>query len=407
MITSGISSHKTFDGQLVATYARIGDIELARKVFDKLPQKGVDTWNAIIIASSRNDRPVEVIDLYRQMILEGVRPDSSTFTVSIKACASLLDVKVGKEIRLRAVECGYEFDLFVLSSVMNLYAKCGEMDEARDVFHKMPRKDLVSWTTMMTGFAQSGRANEAIDVYRLMQKEGVEGDRVVILGLIQACANLGDTKMGLSVHGYIIRRDLPKDAVVKTSLIDMYAKTGHLDLAFRVFKKMHYRNVVSWSALISGCAQNGFAGNALELLIEMQTSGFNPDLVSLVSALLACSQIGFLKLGRSIHGYIVRRLFSNPVSGTALVDMYSKCGSLSCARALFDRMDSRDSISWNAMIASYGIHGHGKEALLLFLQMTETNLKPNHATFASLLSALSHSGLVEEGKKFKHDGFLA
>ncbi|KAK9282538.1 hypothetical protein L1049_005459 [Liquidambar formosana] len=398
IILSGSSSYGNFNGRLVASYARVGDMESARQVFDKICKRGVDVWNAMIIAYSRKDYPVEVLSLYHQMVLEGVRPDSSTYTVVLKACASLSDLKMGEEIRCQAVDCGYECDLFVGSSVLNLYAKCGKIDEAMVVFDKMPRRDLVSWTTMITGFVQSGRGREAIDIYRRMQGEGMEGDGVVMVGLIQACANVGDSKMGLSVHGYMIRKNLPGDVFVQTSLVDMYAKNGHLDLASRVFEKMPHKNVISWSALISGFAQNGFAQNALELLVEMQTFGFKPDLVSLVSALLACSQVGFLKLGRSIHGYILRRLDFDCVSGTALIDMYSKCGALSCARALFDRISSRDRISWNAMIASYGIHGHGKEALSLFLQMMETNLKPDHATFASLLSACSHSGLVEEGQ---------
>ncbi|THF97266.1 hypothetical protein TEA_011256 [Camellia sinensis var. sinensis] len=398
MVVSGIFSIGTSNGQLLASYDRIGELELARKLFDKLPHRRVDVWNAMIIAYSRKNFPVEVVNLYRKMNLEGVRPDSSTFTLALKACTSLLDLEMGGEIRCRAVECGYEYDIFVGSSLLNLYAKCGKMEEAMGVFDKMPRRDLVSWTTMITGFAQIGHASEAINVYRLMQREGMEGDWVVMLGLVQACANLGDSKMGLSVHGYMIRRDLPMDVVFQTSLVDVYAKIGRLDLASRVFEKIRYKNVIPWSALISGYAQNGFAGNALELFIEMQSFGFKPDLVSLVSALLACSQVGFLKLGRSIHGYIVRKLDFNKVSGTAVIDMYSKCGSLSCARVLFDQISTRDSISWNAMIASYGIHGHGKEALSLFLQMTKTNLKPDHATFASLLSALSHSGLVEEGR---------
>ncbi|XP_057484550.1 LOW QUALITY PROTEIN: putative pentatricopeptide repeat-containing protein At3g25060, mitochondrial [Actinidia eriantha] len=398
MIVSGLFSNKTCNGQLVATYGRMGEIEWARKVFDKLPQRGIDAWNSIIIACSRKGCQAEVMDLYHEMILEGVRPDSSTFTVALKACASLSDLETGEEIWHRAVECGYECDVFVGSSFLNLYAKCGKMEEALSVFNKMPRRDLVSWTTMVTGFAQSGHAHEAINFYRMMRGEKMEGDGVVMLGLIQACANLGDTKMGHSIHGYMIRREIHMDVVVQTSLVDMYAKTGYLDLASRVFKKMRYRNVISWSALISGCAQNGFAGDALELLIKMQSFGFKPDLVSLVSALLACSQVGFLKLGRSIHGYIVRRLDFERVSGTAVIDMYSKCGSLSCARALFDRISSRDLISWNAIISSYGIHGQGKEAISLFLQMMNTNLKPDQATFTSLLSALSHSGLVEEGR---------
>lgn len=363
-----------------------------------LPHRGIDSWNAIIIAFSRRDSPGEVMNLYGKMDMEGVKGDSSTFTVALKACASLLDFEMGDNVRRQAVKCGYEYDVFVGSSVLNLYAKCGKMDDAMVVFEKMRRKDLVSWTTMITGFAQSGRMNEAISIYREMRNEGLEGDKIVMLGLIQACANIGDTRLGLSVHGYMIRRYFLMDVVIETSLVDMYAKNGRLEFASRMFRNMRWRNVVTWSAMISGNAQNGFAANALELLIEMQSFGFKPDIVSIVSALLACSQVGFLRLGKSIHGYIVRMLDNDQVLSTALIDMYSKCGLLSSARNLFDVINLRDSILWNTMIASYGMHGHGKEALLLFLEMIETKSKPDDTTFASLLSALSHSGLVNEGQ---------
>ncbi|XP_022758703.1 putative pentatricopeptide repeat-containing protein At3g25060, mitochondrial [Durio zibethinus] len=398
VILTGVYIHKTSVGNLIASYVRVGDILSARKVFDKLSTRGVDAWNAMIVAYSRNSFPKQVLGFYHQMILEGIRPDSSTFTVAIKACVSLMDLEMGEEIWRKAVDFGYQNDVFVASSVLNLYVKCGKMDDAMMVFNKMPRRDLVCWTTLVTGFAQSGWASEAIDLYRKMQMEGVEGDSVVMLGLIQASVNLGDSKLGLTIHGYMIRKGLSMDVVVQTSLLDMYAKNGYLEYASRVLKKMPSMNNISWGALISGFAQNGFARNALELLVEMQGYGFKPDLVSLVGGLLACSQGGLLKLGKSIHGYITRRLDLDQVSGTAVIDMYAKCGVLSYARALFDRIDSRDRISWNAMIAGYGVHGHGKEALSLFLQMTNMSIKPDHATFAALLSALGHSGLVEEGQ---------
>ncbi|XP_058093286.1 putative pentatricopeptide repeat-containing protein At3g25060, mitochondrial [Magnolia sinica] len=396
MLITGILNHIDSNGHLISSYARSGDIPAARQVFDETPQRATPTCNAMIIAYSRRSFPSEVLNLYRRMLLEGPRPDSSTFTLALKACATLFNLKAGEEIRRQAADCGYKDDVFVGSSVLNMYVKCGKMNEAMRVFDEMPMRDLVSWTTMITGFAQSGRVIEAVGVYRRMRLEGIEGDGIVMVGSIQACTGLGDLKMALSVHGYMIRQEHPMEVVVKTSIVDMYAKNGLLKLACRVFEKMSSTNVVLWSALISGFAQNGFAADALRLLIEMQDRGFEPDLVALVSALLACSQIGYLKFGKSMHGFIVRQYKFDRISGTAVIDMYSKCGSLSSARALFDRVSSRDSISWNAMISSYGVHGHGKEALLLFIQM-KSLMKPDDATFASLLSAFSHSGLVKEG----------
>ncbi|XP_065876503.1 putative pentatricopeptide repeat-containing protein At3g25060, mitochondrial [Euphorbia lathyris] len=403
MLTTGVSCNSNYICPLITSYANINNLICARRVFDKLSHRGVSAWNSMIIAYSRRNNPNEVLNLYFEMRNEGVKPDSSTFTVTLKACSTLTDLEAGERIWRQAVEFGYGYDVFVGSSILNLYANCGKMDEAKFVFDRMVKKDVVIWTNMIKGFVQSGQALEAIDIYRRMQKERIEGDEVALVSLVQACGSIGDPKFGLSVHGYMIRKEMPaNDVLLQTSLVNMYAKNGQMELAFRAFMEMPFKSVVSWGALISGFAQNGFAGNALAMLVEMQKFGFRPDSVSIISSLLACSQLGYLKLGKSLHGCIVRRLQFEEVLGTALIDMYAKCGATPFARTLFDQIESKDLILWNAMIGSYGIHGDGKEALSLFHKMSETNISPDHVTFASLLSALSHSGLVEEGQYCYH-----
>ncbi|KAK9726564.1 hypothetical protein RND81_05G223600 [Saponaria officinalis] len=395
-ITTGLITNNST--HLIKSYANFGKIDVARQVFDELPLRRIDSCNAMIVAYSRLGFPDEVLGLYRSMVCEGIRPDSSSFTMAIKACSSLSDFEMGAEIWRQAVEFGYEYDMFVGSSVLGLFAKGGKMEEAKAVFEGMERKDLVYWTTMISGFVKCGNGVEAINVFRQMREQGLEGDGVVMLGLIQACSEIGDVKAGISVYGHMIRRNLDMDVVIYTSFLDMCAKNGYLNLADRFMSTMPEKTVVSWSALVSGYAQNGFAGEALELLIKMQRVGYKPDLTALVSALLACSQVGYLKKGKSIHAYLMRRHEFECVSATALIDMYSKCGALLLSRFVFVMISSRDVILWNAMIASYGVHGHGKAALEVFLEMVKTNSNPVDATFASLLSALGHSGLVEEGK---------
>ncbi|KAJ6710954.1 PENTATRICOPEPTIDE REPEAT-CONTAINING PROTEIN [Salix koriyanagi] len=223
IITTGIfSTNSSSNGLVIASYARIGDITSARHLFDKLPHRGVDAWNSIIVAYSRRYYLTEVLILYHQMVNEGVKPDSSTFTVAIKASSSLKDLEVGERIWRRAVDFGYGCDVFVGSSVLNLYVKCGKIDEAKLVFDKMVKRDVVCWATMITGLVQNGKVLEAVDMFRRMRKEGIEGDGVLMLGLIQACANLGVSKLGLSVHGHVVRREmLMDDVILQTSLVDM------------------------------------------------------------------------------------------------------------------------------------------------------------------------------------------
>uniref|UniRef100_A0A7N1A2F7 Pentatricopeptide repeat-containing protein n=1 Tax=Kalanchoe fedtschenkoi TaxID=63787 RepID=A0A7N1A2F7_KALFE len=401
LLVSGMFWFETFSAQLLASYARVGDIPSARQLFDMLPQREIDSWNAILAAYSRRNCQAEVLGLYEQMKLEGVRRSSSSFTMAIKACAGLLDLEKGEEIRECAVGSGYEDDVYVESAVLNLYAKCGKMSEAMRAFDKMRRRDIVSWTTMITALSQCERGEGAVDLYRRMRNEGIEGDRVAMLGIIKACAAVGDPRLGLSTHGHLVRKDL-MDSSTETSLLSMYAKHGYMKQALHVFETMHRQTVISWGALVSGFAQNGYAAETLELLAKMVSNGFDPEVVSIVSALSACSQVGYFKLGKSIHGYITRRLGYERVSGTGIIDLYTKCGSFSSARAQFECISSPDLVCWNAMIAAYGVHGQGKEALSLFIQLTEQDIQPNHATFAALLSALSHSGLVEEGQYWFH-----
>ncbi|KAK4365593.1 hypothetical protein RND71_013473 [Anisodus tanguticus] len=320
MVSSGLFSHGNSITQLISSYGKAGDLESAHKLFDKIPLRRVDSWNAMIIAYSRIECPVEVVNAYNQMVLEGVKPDSSTFTVALKACTILLDLEKGEEI--------WE-----------------KMDKARVVFEKMQRRDIVCWTTMITGFVQSGKGREAVDLYRWMQREGMVGDGVVILGLMQASANIADTKLGLSVHGYMIRRAFSMDVNMLSSLVDI--------------------------ALISGFAQNGLAANALQLLKEMQVSGFTPDVASLVSALLACSHAGSLKLALSHSGLVEegRHWFDVMVSEykikpsekhyACLVDLLAQSGEVEEARDLVMSMEAKPGLAvWVAFLS--GCHKHKK-----------------------------------------------
>ncbi|CAA7045818.1 unnamed protein product [Microthlaspi erraticum] len=400
VITTGHLLHgRSISRDLVASCVRIGDLSHARKVFDQLPDRSVSLYNSMVVAYSRGNKPDEVLRLYDEMICERIQPDSSTFTMTIKACLSSMVLKRGEAVWCKAVECGYEDDIYVCSSVLNLYMKCGKFDEAEVIFGKMTKRDVICWTTMVTGFAQAGKSLKAVDYYGGMQNEGFGKDKVVMLGLLQASGDLDDARMGRSVHGFMIRTCLPMNVVVETSVVDMYVKVGFIELASRVFSMMRFKTEVSWGSLISGFAQNGLANRAFEAVVEMQRLGFGPDLVTLVGVVSVCSQVGSLKTGRSVHCYVLKRFVLDRVVATALMDMYSKCGVLARSREIFEKIGEKDLVCWNTMMSCYGIHGNGEEVVSLFIKMTtESNVKPDHATFATLLSALSHSGFVEQGQ---------
>ena len=219
--------------------------------------------------------------------------------------------------------------------------------------------------------------------------------------MLPICARLEILKHGKEIHSYIIINELDSYVNVGTSLVDIYAKCGNINYARQLLEKISKRDVVSWNAMIAGYFQNGHANEALELFHQMQIlPQVTLNAVTLLSVLSACGHLTAMEEGKWIHDYVVRNGFEVDVPmGTALIDMYAKCGSIKIARQLFDGMSKRDLISWNAIIGGYGMHGHGDETLELFSQLQQTGMKPDHITFIGILTACSHSGLVHEGRQ--------
>eukprot|EP01018_Ginkgo_biloba_P036695 Gb_15537 [translate_table: standard] len=443
MILTGIEQTISLKARLVRMYAMRGNMENARLVFDKISKPNVFLWNAMIRGYARSEPCREALTLYYQMQQVGIQPDNFTFPFVLKACASLSALQEGKEIHDDIVRIGLESDNFVRTALIDMYAKCGSIDFARLLFDKMSDRNVVSWNAIIAGYAQNGDAREALTLFRQMQLSEVKPDLITMVGLLLALTHLAALQQGKWMHGYIIKSGFESDDFVGNSLMDMYAKCGCLDIACQMFDKLSKRDPVSWNAMIVGYMQNGDANEALELynqmqltdvkpnagtlasilqacthlgginkgyaqsghasealtlFLEMQLADVMPNSVTMVSALPACAHLAALQQGKCIHGYIIKSGFESDIAvGTALIDMYAKCGSIEIARQFFDKMSKRNVISWSAMIAGYGMHGLGKDALALFCQMQQTGIMPNHITFVCVLSACSHAGLLDEG----------
>eukprot|EP01018_Ginkgo_biloba_P036700 Gb_40432 [translate_table: standard] len=387
--------------KLVDLYAMCDNMEQARLVFDRIYTSNAFLWNVMIKAYAVNGPCEESLTLYQQMQREGIQPNKFTFPFVLKACAGLSALQEGKEIHNHIVRTGFESDVFVGNSLVAMYANCGSVQIARQVFDNMSERDVVSWNAMIDGYNQNGHADEALTLFNRMQLEGIKPNLVTLVSVLPACAHLTALQQGKWIHGCIIRSGFEWDVVVLTALVDMYAKCRSMEEARQLFDKMSKRNVVSWTAMIAGYAQNGQANEALTLFSQMNMAEIKPNSVTMGSVLLGCAHLAALQQGKWMHGYVVRNGFeSDVVVGTALIDMYAKCGSVETARRLFDLMSERDVVSWSAMIAGYGMHGYGEDALALFSQMQQAGMKPNSITFVSVLSACSHAGLVDEGWQY-------
>ncbi|KAH9288068.1 hypothetical protein KI387_032185 [Taxus chinensis] len=454
------ATRTTFQNNLINMYLRCGSLVDARKVFDDMTERDVSSWNTIIAGYRRYGFPREALTLFHQMQHRGVQPDPLTFASILPACAKLRALEQGMDIHQSIMERGFFSNVVVASALVDMYAKCESIHKAREVFDKMPQRNVVSWNGMIVGYAQNGFVEKALETFKQMQLADVKPNSTTFASILPACAKMKALEQGMEIHQSIMERGILSDAVLANALVDMYAKCGSihkahelfdkmpkktvvswtvliagyaqngvleealrlfkempqrnvvswtamiagyaqngvLDEALRIFKEMPKRNVISWNAIIAGYAQNGFVEFALETFKQMQLADVKPNSTTFASILPACTQMVSLEHGMDIHQSIIESgLLSDIVVVNALLDMYAKCGSMLKAQELFDKMPERDGVSWNAMVTGYVQNGFVEKALEAFKKMQLAGLKPNPTTFSSILPACSKMGSLEQG----------
>jgi pentatricopeptide repeat protein len=338
------------------------------------------------------------MELFQHMQQEGMTPDRFTFVPVLNACANLQALEAGRHIHEQVIQAGFEHDVFVGNSLIDMYAKCGSMDDAWRVFKKMPSLTVVSWTAMIFGHVKCGEGHKALEVFQQMQQAGVKPNPVTFVGVLNACASLVALEEGRRAHEQIIQSGFESNVFVRNCLIDMYVKCGSMNDAWNVFNKMPSRSVVSWTAMILGHVKCGQGQRALDLFQQMQKEGVVPDSVTFVGVLNACASVAALGEGRHVHEQIIQSGFeSDAFVSSSLIDMYAKCGSMEDAQRVFNKMPVRNAVSWTAMLKGYAMHGQGKEALAHFKWMCEEGAEIDSVTFVCVLLACSHAGLVNEG----------
>ncbi|CAN0911805.1 Pentatricopeptide repeat-containing protein At3g57430, chloroplastic [Linum grandiflorum] len=356
------------------------------------------------------------------MILSGMQPNSFIFPAVLKAVASLQDLRLGKQIHAHAVKFGHGgvSVVSIANSLVNLYGKCGEVADARKAFDEITERDAVSWNSIISALCRDEEWEDALESFRLMLAENLELSSFTLVSAALACSNLdkGDgLLLGKQLHGYSLRTSHWKQTFTNNALMVMYAKLGRVDYAQSMFQLFEGRDLVSWNTMISSLTQNEkfvdalvslrlMSENdeqALMLFLDMEKdAGLRPNATTMSSVVPACAWMAALAKGKEIHGYAIRNALASDVAvGSALIDMYAKCGCLDLARRVFNEMPRKNVVTWNVIMMAYGMHGKGEEALQLFQAMVSEakvgGVKPTEITFISVIAACSHSGMVDEG----------
>ncbi|KAI9084770.1 hypothetical protein K1719_033176 [Acacia pycnantha] len=408
------------------------NLDMARVLFEHFtPHPNLFIYNTMISALSSSTS--QSFALYNAMLHDHMLPDKHTLCRLLHSTKCVAETK---QIHCHAIVTGLFLQGYLQNTLIKVYLDNKNSDSALRLLHHMPAPDSVSFNITMVGFAKHGFGAKALQLFHRMVSLGVEPDDFTILGLIVSCRQLRNLKLGKSVHAWIQRR---KDfgssyLILWNALLDMYlkfkevelackifnqlakkdiiswntlivgcVKSGELKLAHDFFDQMPSRDLVSWNSLIAGYAQNGHYSMVVELIKSMPAHNVSPDHVTMVSFICAAAEIGVLDQGKLVHGWAMKKAAKiDAFMGSALIDMYCKCGSVKSALTIFRELPEKDVVVWTTMITGFAFHGLGSKALELFAEM-QKSVKPNEVTFVAILTACTHSGLVDQGMKVFHD----
>lgn len=404
VVKNGFDSDFAVSNSLLSMYAKFSDTESAAKVFDEMPERDTVSWNSMINCFTQNGHFSEALSRLKKMYGLGLCPKPELVAGCIATCVRSGSWRMGRAIHaLFFFDERLEYSTFVATALVDFYWRFGDPDMAFRVFDRIVEKNEVSWTAMISGCIEFQDYGRAFDCIRAMQFGGVKPNRVTLVSVLPACAELRSTIHGKEIHGYGIRHSYDSEAQFSSALLHTYCECrGGLKIARLIFERLVNKGVVTWTSMIAGYSQSeANAREAIRLFNRMRMEGIPPNNATLLAVISSCVSLSSLSDGGGIHGYTLKSGFGSDLFvQNALINMYSKCGNLQDSVKVFDKMETRDCVSWSSLISAYSLHGCAEEALQLFreMQSKESGVKADGLAYLAALSACSHAGLVHEGK---------
>ncbi|KAM0936403.1 putative tetratricopeptide-like helical domain superfamily [Dioscorea sansibarensis] len=387
-VVKGNWSNLIVDSAIVYLYAQCGDLSCAFRTFKRIPVRDVVCWTTMIMAYVQQGRGNEAYSMFSQMKQHGFKPNEFTVCNVLKGCAEEKELRFGKQLHCAIIKGICRQDVYVGSSLVSMYIRCGELFDARLVFDNMKARNTITWTCMIAGYAQNGFGEEALSLFAVMRRRRVSANNLTIVSILCACGSLRSLCHGKEVHAQILRNHSHRNVFIGSTLIWFYCKCGESDYAARVLDAMPARDVTSWTAIISGLAKLEHGSEALRFLNKMLHEGVEPNPFTYSSALKACAKIEDVKRGRWIHASVNKsRDLSNVFVGSSLIHMYMKCGSIKDAFKVFDTMPERNLVSWKTMVVGYAKNGQCPEALRLMYRMQAEGFHVDDYVRSTVLTA--------------------
>lgn len=354
IIRAGFESNIYLMNAFMTSLIRKGRLLEAVEVFNKCRERDIVSWNTIMsgyLQYSYSGIP----GFWGWMVHEGVKPDSFTFANMLTGLAALSDLKMGLQVHTQLIKCGHGSEICVGNSLVDMYLKNCRLEEAFSAFNEMPSRDVLSWTQMASGCLQHGEPGKALELVAEMKAMGIRPNKFTLATALSACANIASLEEGQKVHGVRIKLGHDVDACVDNALIDMYAKSGSMDGARRVFRSMASWTVVSWTTMIMGCAQNDQAREALDVFEEMRREGVDPNEVTLVCVLYACSQGGFVEEGWNYFSSMTEIFGIHPIEDhyVCMVILLGRAGRIKEAEQLILGMPFKPGLLiWQTLLGA-------------------------------------------------------
>ncbi|CAM8981192.1 unnamed protein product [Rhodiola kirilowii] len=365
------SGQRVFDGLkvkdpvcyncLISGYSKTGQVLAARKLFDEMGERTIASWNAMLSCYLHNGEFEEGLNVFQKMLVEGFEFDEMTLVTVLSTCAKVGNLKMGLKVKQLIDDNNLRLNVVVSTAILEMFVKCGAVNDARKEFDSMCNRDVVAWSAMIAGYAQNGRPNEALDLFEKMKIAGMEPNDVTVVSILSACAQLGSVEFGERIGSFVENRGFASNVQVTSALLDMYSRCGNIKKARQLFDNMNTKDVVTWNSMIRGLAFNGSAEDVMGLYEKMKAADVKPDDVTFVGLLTAFTHAGLVDLG--VQFFRMMKLDYNLTPKiehcACIVDLYCKSGKLDEAYDFVCNMGIQPNVTiWGTLLSASRIHSN-------------------------------------------------